>query len=473
VNQPRGPLLSSPAVARAARWGVVAWSLIGVAILAYWGYRYVISPVGIIFPPLVLALIILYLLNPVVSRLERRGIPRIWGALLTYIVFLSAVGLALSYLIPLVSRQVATFVENVPGLVERIQEGIQDLARRLGFTVGIGDDLVSELQANLQGQSGTIIATLISFTAGVFHLALILILGPILAFYLLVDLPKIMRTVHAAIPARRRAEVESVGGRMSAAVGGFFRGQLLVAVFVGLASMLVLYLVGLPYWALVGLLTGLFNLIPLIGPFIGGAVAVLIAFTTQEPDAGFLIHPEPGWPLAVASSVGLLLVQQIDNHIISPNIVGRTVKLHPVTVMLSLLAAGTLLGLWGILLAIPVVASVKILVMHYWDTRSSWPPRPPGSSTTEGALPPATAQTLSTEEPAVSQAPAQPVAVPRAEPQDVSETASHVREGVTGHWWWRWRVRLPWRRHSDDGRRKAGPTGETDRAPETATPKRP
>jgi predicted PurR-regulated permease PerM len=106
-------------------------------------------------------------------------------------------------------------------------------------------------------------------------------------------------------------------------------------------------------------------------------VAVLVAFTTDAP-AGGLLNLEPGWPLAIGSAIALLIVQQIDNHILSPNIVARTVNLHPVTVMLGLLAGGTLLGLWGMLLAVPVLAAVKILLLHTWDTRVQWPPVEPG-----------------------------------------------------------------------------------------------
>jgi hypothetical protein len=139
---------------------------------------------------------------------------------------------------------------------------------------------------------------------------------------------------------------------------------------------LALWIVGLPFWAVVGLVTGLFNLVPLIGPFIGGAVAILVALTTDQ--SGGLLALEPGWPLALGSAAALLVVQQIDNHIISPNMIGRTVRLHPVTVMLGLLVGGTLLGLWGMLLAIPVIATVKILILHAWDTRMTWPPRSSG-----------------------------------------------------------------------------------------------
>lgn len=376
VQPSREPLLSSPLADRAARWGVVAWSLIGLVILVYWGLRYVLLPVRIIFPPLMVAVVLLFLLNPLVTGLERRGVPRLWGTLIMYIIFLTTVGVALAFLVPVVSRQVTGFVNSVPSLLERAQEELQAVSERTGVSVGLSD-LLGQLREN-QGQALDFVGRITSFTAGVVHAAIIFVIGPIIAFYLLVDLPKIRRAVGALIPARRRGEVQAIGERVGVAIGGFFRGQLLVALFVGLASMLGLYLIGLPYWALVGLVAGLFNLVPLIGPFIGAVPAVFIAFTAQESDAGFLFHPSPGWPLALAAVLVLLIVQQIDNHIISPNVVARSVKLHPVTVMLSLLAGGTLLGLWGMLLAVPTVATAKILLLHVWDTRMSWPPSAPG-----------------------------------------------------------------------------------------------
>jgi predicted PurR-regulated permease PerM len=364
LDPERTPQLETPFVARAARWGIVAWSVIGVLVLGFFLFRYVIYPVRVIFPPLVVAMIGVYLLNPIVSGMERRGIPRVWGTLITYLVGIAIVGTALTLVIPVVADQVQSFARSAPGLIERATSAGRDLAARLGFDV----------QTATQGQDVVdFFGRLLSFTRGLFGLAVVFILGPILAFYLLVDLPKIRRGLRAMIPSRRRAEVEGVLRRIGQAVGGFFRGQLLVALFVGIASALALWIVGLPFWAVVGLVTGLFNLIPLIGPFIGGIVAVLVAFTTQSGGEG-LLRLEPGWPLALGSAVALLIVQQIDNHILSPNIVARTVRLHPVTVMLGLLAGGTLLGLWGILLAVPLMAAVKILMLHAWDTRMQWPP---------------------------------------------------------------------------------------------------
>lgn len=368
MGEERNRPLWTPTVSRAARWGIIAWSAIGVLLLLYWSFRYVIYPVRVIFPPLVLALIFVYVLNPVVSWLQQRGVPRVVGALLTYLLLLGALGIGLRYLIPILVEQAQEFSRSLPSLLDRAQESISQALQRFGAEGG-GDALDgSQVQA--------VAERLFDITVGLLNGAVILVLGLILGVYLLIDMPKIQRGIVAIVPARRRPELLAIGEKLGRAVGGFFRGQLLVALFVGIASTLGLFIVGLPYWAIVGMITGLFNLIPLIGPFIGGAIAVFVAFTHGTGGEG-LLQLEPGWPLAIGSSVALLIVQQIDNHIVSPNVVGRTVKMHPVTVMLALLAGGTLLGLWGMLLAVPVFASIKILVLHAWDTQMSWPPAPP------------------------------------------------------------------------------------------------
>jgi predicted PurR-regulated permease PerM len=358
----------------------VAWSLIGIVILGYLAYRFLLVPVRIAFGPLLLALVIVYLLNPIVSRLEARGLPRVWGTLLTYVVFLGIVGVALRFMIPMVANQVSSFVSTVPGLLDRAQESLVDLAARFGIRLRSTDILGS---LNPGGEAGSFISRIFGVTAGVLHAVVVFVLGLVLGFYLLVDLPKIQRAALALMPQRRRDEVRSVLERMGKALGGYFRGQLLVAAFVGVASMLGLYIVGLPYWALVGAVAGLFNLIPLIGPFIGAVPALFIAFTTN--DSGGLLHLHPGWPMALGASLALLTVQQIDNHIISPNVMARTVKLHPVTVMLGLLIGGTLAGLVGMLLTVPVIACTKIVLLHLWDSRVQWPPQEPGAQ--EPAVP--------------------------------------------------------------------------------------
>jgi predicted PurR-regulated permease PerM len=361
---------------------VLAWAAIGVAILAYIAYRYLLYPIRIVFPPLALSIVIVYLFNPVVSWLERRGVRRWLATIATYIVFLSILGVILAYLVPVVSHEVSEFGRRVPDLIDRAQNGVVRAARKLGLHVR-ANDLFGAIKHN-RTKAASFFGHITSFTFGVLHVALILILGPVIAAYLLVDLPKLGRGVRSLVPLTRRAELDGLGARINTALGGYFRGQLLVALFVGVASMGGLYLIGLPYWAVVGLIAGLFNLVPLIGPFIGAVPALFIAFTTPSPAHGQLIPLNQGWPLALGAAVVLTIVQQIDNHLVSPRTVARNVRLHPLTVILSLLVGGALIGLWGMLIAIPVVATLKILLMHYWDTRSVWPPR---SGVEEGTPP--------------------------------------------------------------------------------------
>ena len=165
------------------------------------------------------------------------------------------------------------------------------------------------------------------------------------------------RGLAALIPEPRRAEILDMGREVGRAVGGFFRGQLLVATFVGVASAIGLSLVKLPFAVLVGLTAGIFNLVPLIGPFIGAIPAVFIGLLSGHPIR------------ALYAVLVLLVVQQIDNHLVSPTVMGRTVRLHPIVVMLSLLAGGAVAGVFGMLLVIPGVAAVKVVATHLMRNR--------------------------------------------------------------------------------------------------------
>src|SRR5437764_2017982 len=127
------PLVSNSLHTRAARWGVLAWAAIGVAVLAYIAYRYLLYPIRIVFPPLALAVVIVYLFNPAVSWLEGRGARRWLATVLTYVVFLSVLGVVLAYLVPVVSHQVSEFGKGVPDLIDRAQRGVVSAARQLGL----------------------------------------------------------------------------------------------------------------------------------------------------------------------------------------------------------------------------------------------------------------------------------------------------------------------------------------------------
>jgi len=370
MTSDREPFFSNPFVARAARWGLLAWSVIGILILLWVLFRFVLVPIRVIFPPLVIAIIFIYLVDPPVRVLQERGVPRVWAALVTYVVFLSAVGVGLAYLVPVIAHQVQDFVGGIPALLTRAEEGFAAFARRLGLHVSATD----VFQSFEPGKGGfNFLGRLTSFTAGVVKVAVALILGPLIAFYLLIDLPKLRRGAQALIPASRRQEARDLVSRLGATLGGFFRGQLLVALLMGAASLLGFWFIGLPFFALMGAFTGLLALVPLIGTIIA-AVPVLFVAATADHTARGVLHLHGGWPLSIGAVAVLVLVQQMDTRLLSRRLVKKEVRLHPVTVVLSLLVGGTLLGLWGMLLAVPVAAMVRVVALYVWDTRSRWPP---------------------------------------------------------------------------------------------------
>jgi predicted PurR-regulated permease PerM len=365
---PRAPLLRPPqrhpsAYERFVRLGILAWAGIGIIILAYLLLRLLVY-INPVVPPLLLAVVVVYLLNPLVTALERRGVPRLAGAGIVYVLFILLVALAIELLVPLVTRQITQVVDHFPEYVADAQTQVRRVAARFGAEPNFrldADQVRNWLAAGDNRQAVTRWLTgLRSFTTSLLGGLVILVIGPIMAFYLLVDLPRLQRGAMALVPPARREEIRGLMDRISQAVGGFFRGQLLVALFVGVASSIGLWLVGLPFWLLVGMVAGVFNLVPLIGPFIGGGLAVVIALVAGKPLT------------ALWAALVLLVVQQLDNHLISPNVMSRTVQLHPVVVMLALLVGASFAGLFGMLVIVPLVAVAKIVFLFLWSRYVSY-----------------------------------------------------------------------------------------------------
>jgi len=360
-------------VERIRRAGTVCWALCGVAVLI--GLLGVVAwVVRVIWPPLILAGAIVFLLNPVVTRLQDRHIPRALGTALSYIGVAAVVALAILLVAPLATDQYDELAAEWPELREDLRDSVNDLSERSvegdwPIEVPTWDELEdqfsgSDADANDDGEVSAeerqdrFIAQLDSareLAVRVFHVGIIFVLAPIIAFSLLVDLPHLRRTARALVPERARGDVMVVSRRLSTAIGGYFRGQLAVAVVVGIMASIGLAIIALPFWLIVGMVAGLSNMIPLIGPWVGAVPGIIIAITTSG-----------GLSQAIWVAVIMATVQQIDNHFISPIVMQRAVKLHPAVVMLALLAGGTLGGFFGLLLAVPTTAVLKIVVGHAW-----------------------------------------------------------------------------------------------------------
>jgi predicted PurR-regulated permease PerM len=362
------------------RAGQVAWALTGmavvIALVLYLGWV-----IRVVWPPLILAGAICFLLNPLVTALQKRHVPRVLGTGITYLGGIGIVVLLGFLIAPQVRTQWDELADDWPDLREKIEDWFDDTAaesKENDWPVeiptfheledslagndaprdldGDGDITSAERAEQKRDQLFDRIDNFREMGLRVFHVGLIFVLAPIIAFYLLIDLPHIRRVAESLVPENRKEEVLVVARRLNNAIGGYFRGQLMVAAIVGTLASIGLAILDLPFWLVVGMLAGIFNMVPMIGPWIGAVPGVVIALTTR--DFGTAV-----WVVAIMAGV-----QQIDNHFISPVVMQRAVKLHPAVVMLTLLAGGTLGGFFGLLLAVPTVAVLKILIGHLWRT---------------------------------------------------------------------------------------------------------
>lgn len=371
--------------------GAVAAVLLWVA----WQFR-------VLFPPIVFAGAIVFILNPIVSVLQQRHVPRVAG---TAIAYLGVVGIfvGLGFLIaPLISQQSEDFADQWPELRDDVEDWLDDLSDRskednwiveipnsdelrdqFGETSSSEaeefDEVIDTASQELESDGHDVIAADLDRVAAtvrsnfddgsgfadqlqtareigtrVFEVGLIFVIAPIVAFYILVDLPRIGAIINSLIPDGAREQVLHVAGRVNQTLGGFFRGQVMIATIVGIMVSFGLFLIDLPFWLLVGIIAGVFNMIPLIGPWVGAVPGVLIALTTR--DFGTAL-----WVAAIMAGA-----QQIDNHFISPLVMHRTTRLHPAVVMLALLAGGSLGGFFGLLVAVPLTATLKVVIGHLW-----------------------------------------------------------------------------------------------------------
>ena len=298
---------------------------------------------------------------------------------MAYVVVLGSITLGVFAITPFVSSQVDSFADDWPEFKIELAESIEGVSDELEDRFGVRLD-TTQVTCLLDADEGTSVSApsqqtcdevtkdfrdriadqagrLTEIGSSVLHVLFIFFVAPIIAAYLLIDLPQLGHDMLNLVPQANREEVADLGSKIGRTVGGFFRGQLVVALIVGVMASIGFFAIDLRFWLIIGAIAGLTNLIPLVGPFIGGGLGFIVGTLTDGIGKG----------LAAAGIA--LLVQQIDNHLISPNVMKRAVALHPVTVMLSLIAGGTLAGFWGVLLGVPMVAVLKLLLNHLWTTR--------------------------------------------------------------------------------------------------------
>lgn len=349
---------------------LIVWTTVGVIALGY-VFLVIAESIRVIWLPVVFAAGLVFLLEPAVKSFERIRIPRPVGAILALLGLIALVVAIIALVFPTIQQQALEFAEQLPDLYTGVLEWVRENARRIGVDIeeALSQQAIEEWLNDPANQE-TIQQLLAGFGAGAGQLLrgfteafAVLGLAPVLALYLLIDLNRFKRATVELTPPKYREEVAYVGGEVGGALGSFVRGQLMVALIVGIASSYGMWAIDLPFWLIIGILAGLLNLIPFLGPIVGGALAALVALLNGDPWQAF-------WAVVIFT-----LIQQVDNHVITPMIQRTRVNLSPLVIVLALVIGGTVAGLLGVLVAVPLTAAVRILVGHLWRTRmlgQSW-----------------------------------------------------------------------------------------------------
>jgi predicted PurR-regulated permease PerM len=332
--------------------------------------------------PFVAGMALAYVLDPVADRLERLGLGRLGATILILALFVLAFVLALVLLIPLAAHQMAAFVANLPAYVERIQALIAEqggpLIDKLGGSGALADmqksigDLVRQGAAWIAG----FLRGLWSGGQAIISVFALLVVTPVVAFYLLVDWDHMVAAVDGWLPRRHRDTIRMLAREIDRAIAGFIRGQAAVCLILGTFYAVGLSLIELNFGALIGMSAGLLSFIPYVGSLTGLVLSVGVAVVQFWPD----------WTW-IAATLGIFIAGQfLEGNILSPKLVGASVGLHPVWLMFALFAFGTLFGFVGLLLAVPLAAIVGVLGRFalrqylasalYHGSRPSLPPEP-------------------------------------------------------------------------------------------------
>lgn len=354
---------------------VTIWAIaFGVLIALLW-------LLGGVMLPFIAGLVLAYFLDPVADALERLGLPRLAATLVILICAILILVVALIIIAPVFADQVGRFASDLPNLIRSLVARFDDLAPNW-----LKEQLVNsgmDVQGSLAGFAGKAAEWILSLLSSIWsggmalvNLVSLMVVTPIVAFYLLEDWDRMVAKVDSWLPREHAPTIRSLASEIDRAMAGFIRGQGTVCLLLGAFYAIGLSLAGLKFGLAIGLFAGLLTFIPYAGALIGGILAIGVALVQFWPDM-----------VSILMVVGVFAIGQfLEGNFLSPKLVGKSVGLHPVWLMFALLAFGYLFGFVGLLLAVPLAAAAGVLVrfglrqylgskLYLGETHGSPPPR--------------------------------------------------------------------------------------------------
>ncbi|MEI5993170.1 AI-2E family transporter [Candidatus Enterococcus mansonii] len=321
--------------------------------------NFLFTPIGTffstLFAPVLVAGFLYYILNPIVNLLMKTKMKRIYAVLLVLLILLVALILILVSVIPKLASQLASLASNMPTVFSNVEAWVYKMAElplfkevdltsyieKLDISYG---KIIQQFLSGLSTSLGSVVSTVASTTIVIFT-------APFILFYMMKDGDRLVPGIKKFLPENRQESIAQLLSKINKTLANYISGQAIECLFVGTFTAIGYSLIGVRYAFLFGVIAGFTNLIPYLGPYLGLAPAVFVT-----------VFDEP--IKAVFCCVVVLIVQQIDGNIIYPNVIGKSLQIHPLTIIIVLLVAGNIAGLLGIFLGVPFYAIAKTVAIH-------------------------------------------------------------------------------------------------------------
>lgn len=351
----RVPSAASKSLLPPARW--LRWLLAALVVIGLYAMR---AKIGTALAPFLYALLLAYLLAPMVAYLEKQHLSRTMAIAAVYLLLMVSLVLLGIYVIPTIVAQINSLVKQLPAISIRAQELLYELGdqyERINLPPAVVDSIEASL-TRLQGSLTSLLNLLGQFIVGLFSSVVFIVLVPILSFYMLKDMETIQSSLLNLFPSKYQALVLALCSRIDSKLGAWVRGQVSISLITGGLIFVGLRLVGMDYALVLGLLVAVFNIIPYFGPIIAAIPAILL---------GLMRAPVLGLKVLIVQVV----VQHFESSVLVPHVLGRELGLHPLLIIFALLLGAQFGGVLGMVLAAPVAA-----ILFDLATLWLWKPEP-------------------------------------------------------------------------------------------------
>lgn len=343
---------------------LVVLMLFGVVFLLFNQVDFLFTPILVlvsnILMPFVIALLLYYLFSPFVDFLEKKRVKRIYGVAILFILLIGLIVLGIGLLYPLLRDQVTGFVENFPEFINAIIVSVSEWVESLPFGEEIeglieeGENFIASIPDNIDRYMTDGFSGLSAVMSSLTNVVVTIVTFPIILFFLLKDEKRFFYAVLSVVPPKWREDLIRVSYEVNSQVGAYVKGQLIIAISIGVMMFIGFTIISLEYSGVLAIIAGFTSIIPYIGPTLAFIPALVIALIDS-------------WWMVLQLLLVWAVVQFIDGNLIEPNVMGRQLNVHPLTIIIVLLVMGDLLGLFGLIFGVPIYAIFKVIVVHFFQ----------------------------------------------------------------------------------------------------------